>query len=714
VQHTGPGGVFSGMQRSVDVAAILAHQDFVRRLARGLIADPAAADDLAQDTWLSFLQRPPRAAAAVRSWLDAVLRRRAQNLRRESARRARREAAAARPEGATADGPQERLELQQRVVAAVLALDEPYRKALLLYYYDGLSAAAIGRQLGVPAGTVRSHISRALVRLRARLDDEEQPGGGAWRHSLSLLLDPWLSGAKVALLAGGLLLTLGAAAALAGSQAGASSPGAAVATVAAAATTAAMRDGAASAAAPVSPAATALPAEHDRSPVRPGGEAQDPTAARPIADLQREAAWVQHFLRKRMLTADPDDVGAELAALRGVKDGGTKDVGATRILRREDFEFASNKPLGLNGGGAYFSFATGSHSYDDEPDLELSVGQYESAFYGNMVGCVMQVGDVPLASLTETAPATLGEAQREQWARFWQPAVVNGKVDENWAAGVRGADTRRCNAVLQQTYVLRRVAADEHDVLVAFRPVASDAHGQTIVYRVLRRFFAVDRGRNHMPGAPAGAPPAGLADLQADDLLQRLAAIRAEAEPRLLAVAEADRRAFADLLAQPGTGIARILPRGRFDALVASREGGAYLDFVTQSHAYGGGVHVGLEQGQFGSGFAGDEVGYLLDLGTVPLAAAVQTPADPQMRDATAFLRDLVPERRDGGLHASEADRARARELGLNRRPAALAGHTYLLRNVQQDHTLLVAFTANAVDDDGATLVWRILARQGR
>src|SRR5262249_14695127 len=208
-----------------------------------------------------------------------------------------------------------------------------------------------------------------------------------------------------------------------------------------------------------------------------------------------------------------------------------------------------------------------------------------------------------------------------------------------WTADVRGADNaRRCNAVLQQTYVLRRVYADEHDILVAFRPVASDENGQTIVYRVLRRFFAVDRGRsNQMPAGPAGTAPDGVANLQADALLQRLAAIRAQAEPRLLAVADADRRAWADLLAQPATGIARILPRGRFDALVASREGGAYLDFVTQAHAYGNGVHLGLEQGQFGSGFAGDEVGYLLDLGPVPLAAAEQPPLGQHARDAVAF-----------------------------------------------------------------------------
>ena len=59
-----------------DVDRLLANAGWVKALAFRLVSDEAAADDLAQETWLRALERPPRDAATVRSlraWLARVV-----------------------------------------------------------------------------------------------------------------------------------------------------------------------------------------------------------------------------------------------------------------------------------------------------------------------------------------------------------------------------------------------------------------------------------------------------------------------------------------------------------------------------------------------------------------------------------------------------------------------------------------------------------------
>ncbi len=68
----------------------------------------------------------------------------------------------------------------ERLSAALVALDEPFRTTVIRRYLDGESAAAIARSLGVPAGTVRWRLSTGLARLRAALDDSAP----RWRYAL--------------------------------------------------------------------------------------------------------------------------------------------------------------------------------------------------------------------------------------------------------------------------------------------------------------------------------------------------------------------------------------------------------------------------------------------------------------------------------------------------------------------------------------------------
>jgi len=151
------------------------HQAKVRALARGLVGDPALAEDVAQDTFLRAWQGLGgfRQEASFSSWLYAITRRTAL----EHARRRRRreevplEAAPAREDGRSAD-PVLRLDLDR----ALAQLDTEQREAFLLVAVLGLPYQEAATVLGCPFGTVASRVARARARLAAWLTGDGVEG----------------------------------------------------------------------------------------------------------------------------------------------------------------------------------------------------------------------------------------------------------------------------------------------------------------------------------------------------------------------------------------------------------------------------------------------------------------------------------------------------------------------------------------------------------
>jgi RNA polymerase sigma-70 factor (ECF subfamily) len=182
--------------------ALHAQRDWVRRVARALVADPNAADDLEQEVWVKALEKKPVVRRSVRAWLGAVLRNAAVDRHRADRRRTTHEAAAAPAEKAV-PGPLDlvaRAESLQRVGAAVLALREPYRTTLLLRYFEDLTPAEIARRLDVPRETVRTRLHRGLAELRDQLD--VGPEGERREWLLLLALPPGAEGAAAPVSAG--------------------------------------------------------------------------------------------------------------------------------------------------------------------------------------------------------------------------------------------------------------------------------------------------------------------------------------------------------------------------------------------------------------------------------------------------------------------------------------------------------------------------------
>jgi RNA polymerase sigma factor (sigma-70 family) len=154
---------------------LLAEAARLRPLARALVRDAAAAEDLVQEAWVAWLRRRG-AVADPAAWFAGTLRHLARQSRRGAGRRREHEGRVPppTPEPST-DELVQRAELQRELLQAVTSLDEPYRSTLLLRFLEELPPRAIARREGVSVATVNTRLARGLRLLRERLD--RRPGG---------------------------------------------------------------------------------------------------------------------------------------------------------------------------------------------------------------------------------------------------------------------------------------------------------------------------------------------------------------------------------------------------------------------------------------------------------------------------------------------------------------------------------------------------------
>ncbi|MBK9384879.1 MAG: RNA polymerase sigma factor [Planctomycetes bacterium] len=167
--------------------SLLAHEPWLGALARHLVRDEEEAEEVVQETLRRALEAPPREAGALRSFLGSIARNFVYDGARRRRRRAERERAAARAEPlpATIDL-LARLDRQRDVLDAVRELEEPFREAILLRFYEELKPRVIARRLGIPVATVKSRLRRGQERLRAKL--AARYGEREWRAALAPLL----------------------------------------------------------------------------------------------------------------------------------------------------------------------------------------------------------------------------------------------------------------------------------------------------------------------------------------------------------------------------------------------------------------------------------------------------------------------------------------------------------------------------------------------
>jgi RNA polymerase sigma factor (sigma-70 family) len=194
----------------VPIETLLSHRAWVRGLAAKLVGDDGA-DDVEQQTWLAALRSPPRSAESVRGWLATVVRNAARQRGRTEGRRRHYESLA--PDAGLAPASDEvvaRADAHQRVVKAVMALDEPYRTTLLLRFFENLAPRHVAERMDVPVETVRTRTKRALARMRTGLDTD-YGDRDTWRLALlPLFHDAAPRGAAKSATSAAAALTVGA------------------------------------------------------------------------------------------------------------------------------------------------------------------------------------------------------------------------------------------------------------------------------------------------------------------------------------------------------------------------------------------------------------------------------------------------------------------------------------------------------------------------
>jgi RNA polymerase sigma-70 factor (ECF subfamily) len=153
------------------------YRHLVYAAALQIVKDPAAAQDVAQETFVTAFSRLPelRSKAAFPAWLRKIARNKALAWRKEQDRLAPLEDAGvlrAPAEASEMETEDERVEVdafRAEVRKVVSSLSDALRFPLLLCYLDGVPTAEAARFLGITEGAVRKRLHDGKKKLQERI-----------------------------------------------------------------------------------------------------------------------------------------------------------------------------------------------------------------------------------------------------------------------------------------------------------------------------------------------------------------------------------------------------------------------------------------------------------------------------------------------------------------------------------------------------------------
>lgn len=144
---------------------VLSHQSSLRVFLRRILNQDSLADDCAQEVWITIYQKlATYRGGSFRSWIFSIALRKALRLKTKEGRTdlldEDESPAPLVPEGL-------KLDLEKSLATLSLA----QRTCLHLASCEEMSHEEIAEVLGLPLGTVKSHVSRAKERLKKLLTD---------------------------------------------------------------------------------------------------------------------------------------------------------------------------------------------------------------------------------------------------------------------------------------------------------------------------------------------------------------------------------------------------------------------------------------------------------------------------------------------------------------------------------------------------------------
>lgn len=145
--------------------AIGQYGDMVRRLCLVHLKNPADTEDIFQNVFLKYVLSPVvfESPEHEKAWLIRVTLNACRDLVKSFFR------SRTVPLEELLDQPAPLSEEHREVLEAVLALPPKYRDAVYLHYYEGYTAAEIGKLLGKNTNTVYTLLTRAREQLRKTL-----------------------------------------------------------------------------------------------------------------------------------------------------------------------------------------------------------------------------------------------------------------------------------------------------------------------------------------------------------------------------------------------------------------------------------------------------------------------------------------------------------------------------------------------------------------
>jgi hypothetical protein len=204
-----------------------------------------------------------------------------------------------------------------------------------------------------------------------------------------------------------------------------------------------------------------------------------------------------------------------------------------------------------------------------------------------------------------------------------------------------------------------------------------------------------------------------------DEVLKQIEAKHQELqqlEKQFLAPSPEDLEAYAEFLAQPDTGLTRLLPREIYDSSdhpekrMTIHGGGSYFSFTRLTHEYGWSTQIGLERDEFNVSFAGADYGMIANLGDIPLGAVNLQNATVKFLDAHQVALEEPKARSEYRRYAEGV--VNEGTLYKTRQPVKV-DNSYVLRCIEySDADVLVGFRVVRRDSDGSVvIVWKLLRK---